>query len=408
MFKNDIVESVYANFHHHVVKTPSIYSPYLSELIGAKVYLKLENMQRTGSFKERGVISFLSRHPEAIKHVVTASAGNHAQALAFHAARLGIKATIFMPEGTSNNKVSATEKYKANVMIKGSSYEESFIYAQEFALSSKAKYVHAYNDLDIILGQATVALEIMSQVKNPEVIIVPVGGGGLIAGISRYIANLSNQNKPKIIGVHALDYKPLAQSLAKGSGQIKSKTIAEGIAVKSMGDMALAICSETLVEFVGVLDIEIQRAIVLLLEMQKIVVEGAGAASVAAVIKDAVSSRFLNKNVVLVISGGNIDSTLLCRLSSRELVTSSRLWQILVVIKDMPGSLSAMLAIVTKCAANIIQVRHERTFASLKWNEVLVYLTIEIKHEKHKQSILKALCEESYRIKECNTEQNSA
>jgi threonine dehydratase len=146
----------------------------------------------------------------------------------------------------------------------------------------------------------------------------------------------------------------------------------------------------------------------LLLEMQKIVVEGAGAASVAALLKDAVSSRFLNKNVVLVISGGNIDSSLLCRLSSRELVTSSRICQISIVIKDTPGSLSAMLATVTKCAANIIQVCHERTFALLKWDEVLVYLIVEIKHEKHKQSILKALCEEGYRIKECNTEQKSA
>lgn len=398
MFKNSSVTSIYADINHHLVKTPCIYSAFLSDLIKANVYLKLENMQRTGSFKERGVLSFLNRYLGKIDHVVTASAGNHAQALAFHADRLGIKATIFMPEGTPNNKVTATENYNGNVIIKGLSYEESFGYAMEYAKESKGRYVHAYNDIDIIIGQASVALEIMSQVANPDIIIVPVGGGGLISGISCYIENLSIPHKPKILGVNALDYKT----------KKSTKTIAEGIALKNMGDLAINICSETLVDYIGVLDIEIQRAIILLLSMQKIVVEGAGAASVAGLLKDEVSRTLVNKNIVLVISGGNIDLSLLSRLSKRELVNSGRLCRFSIIIKDMPGSLSTMLAIINRHTANIIQICHERNFASLKWNEVLVHLTIEIKHKQHQSYILNAFKEEGYTIKECTMEHESA
>lgn len=408
MFKNDLVESVYARFSDHVVKTPLVYSPYLSELLNAKVYLKLENMQRTGSFKERGVLSFLLQHTKKVDHVVTASAGNHAQALAMHAARLGIKATVFMPEGTSNTKVSATERYGADVVISGQSYDDAFREAREYAQSVLADYVHAYNDLQVIVGQATVALEVMAQGVNPDVIVVPVGGGGLIAGISQFASNMHLSKSPKIIGVQAKDFQSMAQSLNKGQGSFGiRKTIAEGIAVTKMGDVVLEICKQTKPEFIGVSDQEIEYAIMVLLERQKIVAEGAGAACVAALLTEDLRRGFQNKNIVLIVSGGNIDIRLLSRLSNQALVQSSRLCRMAVVIKDTPGSLSQLLQMVTKASGNIVDISHERTFAPIRWNEVLVDLIIETKHEQHKRLLLHALREAGYNVVEHKPELRS-
>lgn len=397
MFTNDTIQSLYTTIKSHIVPTPCLYSPYLSSLVHGSVYLKLENTQRTGSFKERGVLSFFANKEGHLSHVVTASAGNHAAALALHAAIRQTKATIFMPESTSNNKVSATQKLKANVNLVGQNYDEAYAKAQEFAQSCGAQYVHAYDDLDVIMGQATIAQEIHQQVQ-PDIIVTPVGGGGLIAGISQWIMN-EPAVKTKVIGVQAFDFQTVAQALNKGTVSINGRTIAEGIAVKKMGDIPEAICAITKPEMCSVKDLEIEHAITMLMEKQKIIAEGAGATPVAAILKDEYRHKLHGKTVVLVISGGNIDISLLARLSSHELVESCRLCRMSLVIKDTPGSLSRLLQTVTKAAGNIVDIHHERSFASIRWNEVLVDLIIETKDEAHRDMMLATLSKEGYSIR---------
>jgi len=402
MFLNHDVERLDEKFRKILVRTPCVFSPYLSEISGAKVYLKLENMQRTGSFKERGALSFLLHHKgEGWTSVVTASAGNHAQAVALHAQRLNIPATIFMPLGTSNIKVAETERLKASVRLTGENYDEAYNAAKEFAEEQGFLYVHAYNDALVILGQATVGFEVFKQVKNPDALFVPIGGGGLIAGIAQFVANL-NGSTTRIIGVEAHDYQSMALALNKGIFSVKGKngkTIAEGIAVKNVGTLAQKICEELDPELTSVTDDQIQSAIVLLLERQKIVTEGAGAASVAAFLSDEYRNSFINKTVVLIVSGGNIDISLLARLTAQELVKSSRLCRISTVIKDVPGSLASLLEIVTRFSGNVVDIRHERWFASIRWNEVLVEITVETKNEIHENLMLSALKDQGYSIK---------
>lgn len=402
MFSNDDVRKLEEKFRHILVKTPCIYSTYLSELTGAKVYLKLENLQRTGSFKERGALSFLLHHKDKhLKHVVTASAGNHAQAVARHAGKLKIAATIFMPLGTSNTKVVETERFNASVELVGENYDEAYAAARDFAKANGYEYVHAYNDRHVILGQATVGLEISAQVRNPDVIFVPIGGGGLIAGVAQFFANLRSRTAPKIIGVEAKDFQSMAGALNKGSptGRAHAKTIAEGIAVQRVGELTEAVCRDVNPELVNVDDDQIQSAIVLLLERQKIVTEGAGAATVAALLEGSLRHSFFNKTVVLIVSGGNIDTSLLARLTAQELVKSSRLCRMSIVIKDSPGSLAALLQTISKSSGNILDIRHERSFANIKWNEVLVELTIETKNEIHESLMLSSLKSQGYIIK---------
>lgn len=396
MFSNQYIEQVHDQLRGFLVKTPCLFSPHLSKLTEANVYLKLENMQKTGSFKERGALNFLLKQSDGLpSHVVTASAGNHAQAVALHAARLNVKATIFMPEGTANIKVLETERLNATVKLVGENYDEAYALARQFADETGARYLHAYNDPHVIAGQATVALEIYQQIGPPDAMVVPIGGGGLIAGISQFVANAS-PDKTRVYGVTARDFHSMAQALNKHKSD--TKTIAEGIAVRNMGDLANTICMNHSPEFTSVTDREIQSAIVLLLERQKIVTEGAGAASVAAILSDEYRHRFRGKTVVVVISGGNIDISLLARLTAQEMVKSCRLCRMSLVIKDTPGSLSKLLVSVTKAAGNIVDIRHERSFANIRWNEVLVDVVVETKNEAHENSLLMALRNEGYAI----------
>ncbi len=399
MFTNQDVKNAHQSFQGVIAQTPCLFSPYFSALLSANVYLKLENMHRTGSFKERGALNFLLKNRE-LKHVVTASAGNHAQAVALQAGRLGIKATIFMPKGTPNNKILETEKLKAEVRLIGQSYDEAYSAAKEFAESCQAGYLHAYNDADVICGQATVALEMLQQVKNPDIIFCPVGGGGLLSGISQYIANEDLLKKPMVVGVEAVEFQSMAQALDKGKKVLStgSKTIAEGIAVRNVGGLTQEICMRYQPEFVAVNDQEIQKALMLLVERQKIVAEGAGAASLAALLMPKNRLICEGKTVICIVSGGNIDISLLARLTAHELVKSSRLCRMSLVIKDCPGSLSRLLQEVTKVLGNIVDIRHERSFVDIKWNEVLVDLTVETKDEDHETRMLKALANQGYVI----------
>lgn len=400
MFSNLDVIKTHESFANIIAETPCLFSPYLSEILKAKIYLKLENMHRTGSFKERGALNFLLKNQSKIKQVVTASAGNHAQAVALHSARLNISATIFMPEGTPNTKVLETERLKASVRLVGQNYDEAFKAAREYADAFDAEYLHAYNDPQVICGQATVALEMLKQVRDPDIIFCPVGGGGLISGVTQFIANSHLSKPPTIMGVESCEFQSMAQALDKGKKVqfTGSKTIAEGIAVKNVGGLTQEICSRNKPEFMAVNDTEIEKALMLLLERQKLVTEGAGAASVAGLLNPQIKKNLVGKTVICIISGGNIDISLLARLTAHELVKSSRLCRMSVVIRDTPGSLSRLLQEVTKVLGNIIDIRHERSFADIKWNEVLVDLTVETKDEDHENRLLKALTTQGYAI----------
>jgi threonine dehydratase len=412
MFLNHDVENLRENLVGIIVRTPCVFSPALSSLSGAKVYLKLENMQRTGSFKERGAASFLLQKTKTpISHVVTASAGNHAQAVALHAARLHMQATIFMPETTPNTKVLATERLNATVILTGQSYDDAYLAAKDFSESTQAAYLHAYNDPHVILGQATVAFEIFEDLKDVDAIVVPVGGGGLMAGIAQYVANRQKKKRTTIIGVEAKGFASMALALNKSDAAIASnntKTIAEGIAVKRAGELAVDILRNFDPRMIVVDDEHIQSAIMLLLERQKIVAEGAGAAPLAGFLHHDIRHSFRSKTVVLVISGGNIDINLLARLTAQELVKSSRLCRMSLVIKDIPGSLSALLQTVTKAHGNIMDIHHERSFASIAWNEVQIDVIIETKNETHEAFLLEALKNEGYVVKAYQPEASCA
>jgi len=401
VIENQNVQEVYSKIERLVVKTPCVYSPYLSEITKASVYLKLENMQRTGSFKERGVLSFLLHHQgEGLRQVVTASAGNHAQSVALHAASFGITATIFMPIRTANTKVAETERLRGEVRLVGENYDEAYAAAQDFSRSLNIPYLHAYNDRQVIMGQASVALEVCQQVGVPDALFVPVGGGGLIAGMGQFFVNISGSKSPKIIGVEAEDYQSMAQALDKGKMQSSplKRTIAEGIAVRKVGEHTSGICKNLPLMLTAVSDEQIQSAIILLVEKQKTVAEGAGAASVAALLSDEYRHSFRDKTVVLVVSGGNIDISLLARLTAQELIKSSRLSRMSIVIKDSPGSLSALLQTITRASGNIVDIRHERMFAKIRWNEVFVDVTVETKNELHERMMYFALKSEGYVI----------
>ncbi len=400
MFQNDAVTAAYLRIKDTIVLSPCLFSPWLSKITGAKVFLKMENMQQTGSFKERGALNFLMSKPKGtIKKVVAASAGNHAQAVALHARRLGIAATIFMPLGTSNTKILQTERYEAEVKLVGQNYDEAYAFAQEYTLEHDADYVHAYNDLDVIIGQATIGLEIHQQIGVPDFVFAPVGGGGLFSGIAQFFAN-QEAKTPTMVGVEASAFQSMAQALDKGKpfSLLGEKTIADGIAVRKVGTLTHQICDSLKPTLVSVDDDQIQHAIMLLLEKQKIVSEGAGAAATAGLLLADFKDAIIDKNVVVVVSGGNIDLSLLSRLTGQELIRSGRLCRMSMVIKDTPGSLSRLLSSITRAAGNIVDIQHERSFALLKWNEVLVDVTVETKDEVHEKQMLTLLLDEGYKI----------
>jgi threonine dehydratase len=395
--KRDI-EQAYQRIRQGIIQTPTLFSPVLSNMVQAQVYLKLENLQRTGSFKDRGAFSYLSGQKTLPTHVVAASAGNHAQAVAMFASELKINATIFMPVATPIVKVKATEKLQARVRLVGQSYDEAFAAAFAFASESGAHYLHAYDDPFVIAGQGTVALEICEQIGQPDVMLVPVGGGGLLSGIATYMEG-AKPSKTQFFGVEAADFQSMAQALHKGRPVSVSpnKTVADGIAIKKVGLLPFEICAGFNPTMVSVTDDEIQNSIMLLLEKQKLVVEGAGAVGVAALLS-LDNACIKGKSVVVVISGGNIDISFLSRLTGQELIKSRRLGRMSLVIKDTPGSLAALLNNITTANGNIVEVRHERCFAQLRWNEVMVEITVETKDEAHEKLMTESLVSAGFTI----------
>ena len=373
-------------------RTPLIHSSSLSILSGADVYLKLENLQKTGSFKVRGAFNKLTRVAE--HRVIAASMGNHAQAVAYAAGKLGKQATIVMPETAAIVKQEATRGYGAEVILHG----EKFSDALDHALSRKdAVFIHPFDDDAVIAGQGTAGLEILEDLKDIGVVLVPVGGGGLIAGIAAAIKALSPRTQ--VIGVQAAVATSACDSFDEHRicERVPGNTIADGIAVGKVGERTLALMGKHVDAMLTVAEDSIARAILLFLERKKLVVEGAGAVPLAALLENR--ERFRGQRVVLVVSGGNIDFTLIDRIIMNGLMTSGRIGVFAVVIDDIAGSLHDVTGIVGSHKANILSVAHDRTTGDVAIGKAKVMFTVEVRSREHLASVLAALRDGGYEVR---------
>jgi len=382
---------------HH---TPLAYAPILSEQLGASIYLKKENLQLTGSFKLRGAfnkISMLSDERKA-HGVVAASAGNHAQGVAFSSKYFNCDATIVMPEATPLTKVSGVKSYGADVILHGANYDEAYAYAIEYSQKHNKEFIHPFADDEVICGQGTIALEILEQSSDLDMLIIPIGGGGLISGISTAVKEI-NPNI-KIIGVVASGAKAMKDSFEAKTpiDSISVKTIADGIAVRDTNPKMLELVLENVDEIVEVEDKEIASSILFLLERQKLVVEGAGAVGIAAMMHDKIDIK--GKKVVTILSGGNIDVTMLSLIIEKGLVKSSRKMNLFVTLIDKPGSLMTLTDIFKAADANIVQIDYDRNSVQLDFGEANVTIGLETKGEEHQELLREQLTKYGYRFKQ--------
>ena len=379
-----------------VEHTPCVESRTLSRLTGAQVFLKFENLQFTASFKERGALNKLLSlsADERRRGVIAMSAGNHAQAVAYHAARLGIPAVIVMPKGSPNTKVKNTQVHGAEVMLEGDSLHEAGRHAMERARRDNLVFVHPYEDPLIIAGQGTVGLELMAAVPDLEVIVVPVGGGGLISGIATGVKAL--HPAVKIFGVESKTYPSMYQRLNGLAVECGGDTIAEGIAVKDAGDIALSIVRRLVEEVLVVKEETIERAVVALLEIEKTVAEGAGAAALAALLEHP--ERFAGKRVGLPVSGGNIDSRVLASVLMRGLVRDSRLVRLRVTMPDISGSLARVAALIAEAGGNVVEVQHQRVFGTFSARSTEIEFLVEMRDRGHAEQLLKKLRDNGIKV----------
>ncbi len=374
--------------------TPVLYSNALSELTGVEVVLKAENLQRTGAYKLRGAYHRMSKltAAERRKGVVAASAGNHAQGVALAAKKLGIKATIFMPIGASLPKFEATKHYGAQVVLEGAVFAETLAAAQAYAAKKGAIFIPPYDHLDVVLGQGTVGLEILDQVPDVENVIVSIGGGGLAAGVATAVQAYAAKHKRKIKvwGVQSENTASYVASMKAGKPvKIETKrTIADGIAVNMPGAIPFELINKNITKVVTVSDDEIAKAIVLLLERAKLVVEPAGAASVAALMSGAIKPK---GKTVVVLSGGNIDPLLLQKVISHGLMAAERYTDVSVMLPDRPGQLVKTAKAVASVGGNVVEVLHTRNGKGLDISEVELKLSIETSGHEHRDQVFKAL-----------------
>ncbi|MFC0625966.1 threonine ammonia-lyase [Kribbella deserti] len=381
--------------HDVVAPTPLEYSRWLSELVGGDVFLKCENLQRTGSFKLRGAYVRMSRlsKKERARGVVAASAGNHAQGVALAAQLLGIKATVFMPFGAPIPKEKATRAYGADVRFVGTSIDDCLRAAREFEAETGAVLIHPFDHRDIVAGQATTGLEIVEQCPQVRTVVVPTGGGGLVAGIA---AAMQRDGLPiSVVGVQAAGAAAYPASLAAGEPVAleSMSTMADGIAVGLPGKVPFAAIQKYVGEVVTVDEDALSKALLLLLERAKLVVEPAGAAAVAAVLDNP---KAFKPPMVVVLSGGNIDPLLLMRVIRHGMAAAGRYLSLRVRIPDTPGGLATLLTRLAEADANIIEVVHERISPSLNLHEVEVSLQLETRGEEHRERVLTCLTENGY------------
>ena len=380
-------------------KTPLTYAPILSEKFDCDIYLKKENFQLTGSFILRGAFNKIANLSDDKKDlgVVAASAGNHAQGVAFSASHFDINATIFMPETTPLTKVTGVKHFGATVILRGASYDEAYRYAKKFAKENDQTFIHPFADDEVMAGQGTIALEILEECEEIDYIVVPIGGGGLIAGIASVLKEVSP--KTKIIGVVSSGADAMKQSFEskKVIDSVSVKTIADGIAVRDTTPKMLDLILDLVDDIIEVNDTEIANAILFLLERHKLVVEGAGAVGIAAIMHNKINIK--NKRVVLPISGGNIDVTMLSQIIEKGLVESYRKMNMIITLVDKPGSLMLFTEILKKCDANIVQIDYDRNSEKLEFGEAYVTVALETKGQEHQELIQNTLEDNGYRIK---------
>ena len=378
-----------AALHGAIVDTPCLHSRTLSDVTGAEVYLKFENLQFTAAFKERGALNKLLSltPPQRTAGVIAASAGNHAQGLAYHAKRLGIPAVIVMPRFTPNVKVERTRSHGAEVVLHGDDFDAARLHAATFAGQRGLTLAHPYDDERVICGQGTLALEMLAACPQLEVLVIPVGGGGLIAGI----ATAAKALKPgiSIIGVEAERYPSMYNALHGLEAECGPSTIADGIAVKEPGALTLPIVRELVDEIVLVSEGALEQAILMLLEIEKTVVEGAGAAGLAALLAEP--GRFAGKQVGLVLCGGNIEPLMLADIIERGMVRSGRLTRLRVELRDLPGALARVTACIATANANIEEVHHQRKFTNLPVQSAEVEFVLQTRNRAHAIEVIAAL-----------------
>src|SRR5687767_1010147 len=384
-----------------ILRTPMLPAPKLSDLTGAEVYVKYENLQVTNSFKERGARNKLAAlsAAERSRGVIAMSAGNHAQAVAYHAARLGIPATVVMPETTPFVKVAATKAYGAQVLLEGEGISEAQARAEALARERGLVWVHPYDDAEVIAGQGTIALEMLETVPDLNVLVIPIGGGGLISGIA--IAAKAKRAAIEMIGVECALYPSMWNAINNAQRPMGGATLAEGIAVKNVGTLTLPIIRSLVSDILLVDEEHIERAVNAYLTLQKTMAEGAGAAGLAALLSEP--DRFKRKKVGLVLCGGNIDPRILASIMVRELERENRIVSFRLTIADRPGLLGQIATTLGRLGANILEVDHRRMFLDVPAKGARLDVTVETRNAAHAQEILDAFEAEGFAPVRINT-----
>ncbi len=391
------IKAAATTLHGSIIVTACNRSRTLSEICGCNLWLKFENLQFTSSFKERGALNRLSglSAAERARGVIAMSAGNHALGVAYHARRLGIPATIVMPIGTPMVKIENSKRHGANVIISGQTLEEAGKFAREHGNASGLTLIHPYDDPLIIAGQGTIAFEMLQAAPELQTLVVPIGGGGLISGIA--IAAKSVNPDIRIIGVQASLYPSMYNAIKGENLAMRGDTLAEGIAVKAPGRITTDIVRDLVDDIILVTDDELERAVSMLINIEKTVAEGAGAAGLAAVM--AAPDRFRGTNAGLVLSGGNIDTRLIASVLTRELAREGRLTQLAIDIVDRPGQLALVSKLLGEAGANIIEVSHQRTFSDLPAKAALLQIVIETRDRLHLEDVVARLTSAGFHLR---------
>ncbi len=393
------IENAYKRIKNVVYKTPFAYAPNLSQKVGNEIFLKKENLQITGAFKLRGAFNKIASLSEEKrkKGVIAASAGNHAQGVAYSANYFNIPSIIVMPEATPLTKISGVKEYGGDVVLAGNNYDEAYEYAIKLAKEKDLEFIHPFADDEVIAGQGTIAIEMLNKIPDLDYIIVPIGGGGLISGIGSYAKQINKHIK--IIGVTAKGAPAMRLSFLSGTVQDTAfvKTIADGIAVRDTNPKMYEYVKEVVDDIVEVDDEEIANAILFLMEKQKIVVEGAGAVGVGALLHRKI--KFTSpKKIGIVISGGNIDVTMINLIIEKGLLKSYRKMKLIITLVDKPGALQKLTEILAKEKANIVQIGYDRTDLNLAIGDANVTIALETRGLEHQESIKRALHKNGYKF----------
>ncbi len=392
----DDVRAAAARIAGQVVQTPCLHSRTLSQLCGCEVYLKFENLQFTASFKERGALNKMAQlsADERARGVLAVSAGNHAQGVAYHAQRMGVPATIVMPRFAPAVKVDNTRRFGADVVLQGDTFDEARLHGLTLAAERGLVMVHPYDDPAIVAGQGTIALEMLAQVPQLDTLLVSIGGGGMLSGMA--LAAHALRPDLLIYGVQAQRFPTVWNALHGGQRECAQTTVADGIAVQSPGGLTLPLLRQHLRDVLLVDEGAIEQAILMLLEIEKTVAEGAGAVGLAALLQHR--AQFAGRQVGLVLSGGNIEPLLLAEIIHRGMVKSGRLVRLRFDVRDVPGALAGVASALGRLGANIGEVQHQRAFSSLSVERVQIEVVAQTRGDEHVAQMLAALRGEGYRV----------